>query len=94
MKLTKIINAAIYATKDRKFISQNAQRHLPDSIDQNYYNIMVKKTGAPTDNTMESMKSWYKAYKNHMERQNFVDSINNSFKRKNIISTIIDKIFN
>lgn len=93
MKIIKIMNAAIGATQERTYITKNARKQLDDRVEQIYYNKITQETGPSTHKPVQIAKSWYKAYKLNMERQNLVEELNKPFKTKGAIVSIIEKMF-
>ncbi len=93
MKIEKIVNAAICATKERRFVARNSKKPIIDNLDRDYYNILTKVSGTPAENPVQSIRNWYRAYQVNMQRENIIESLNKPFKTRGIIASIVDKIF-
>lgn len=93
MKIIKIMNAAIGATQERRFISHNAKKLLGmDNIDRRYYDSLVKTTGPSTHKPVQIAKSWYKAYQSNMQKLDMIERINAPFRSKGFVSKIFNRM--
>lgn len=90
MKITKIMNAAISATKDRQVVTRGAKGKYTDAFDNIYYRNLEKESGPSTHNIKSIIRFWYKAYQANMDRLNLVDSLNAPFKKQH--KSFLDKI--
>ncbi len=98
-KVNRVINAAIGATMDRRFISKAAKGKIPaDEI--NYSKILVDISGPSANNFKDSCARWHKAYLSNLSRIKLIEEVNAPFKQdnsairfiKNIIQSIKNKI--
>lgn len=93
MKIGHIVSAAICASKERKFVAQHAKKHLPEKMEQDYYDKLVEISGESTHNPVQIVKNWHKAYQANMERLKLVDSLNKPFKSSDTIVSAIKQLF-
>ncbi len=96
MRIERTIKSIIGATKERKFISQNAcmkNRQNLETMDRKYYQDLVNTSGPSVHNPIKVLKNWRKAYIDNLERNKLIDEINKPFKKPTLIKKIITKLF-
>lgn len=91
MRIERMINAAIGATKDRCYITRGAKQKL-EGIDLQYYKDLQKSTGASVHNPIKVIKNWYKAYNKNLEKLKIIEDLNRPFKKPTIINEIFHKL--
>lgn len=87
-----IINAAIGATLDRRFISKASKAKL-DRVDLQYYKKLEQVSGPSVHNPVKVLRNWNLAFKDNLKRQRYIESMNVPFKQKSNISTGLNRIF-
>lgn len=87
MKIQRIINSAIFATQDRRFVNKASKVNL-DKVDSYLYESLKQTSGEPAKGFKESLVAWKKAYNSHMDRFELIDSLNKPFEKPSLISKI------
>ena len=84
-KIGRIYNATMSALYDRKFVSKNPKK-LNNPIDLKFHDSLVRTTGPSTHNPVQSVKSFFKAYKLTSMRLLREEVINSQFRNPSTIS--------
>lgn len=92
MRILKVVNAAIVATKERRFIARNSKKQLLNPADQVYLNALTHISGEPSKKFSQQMRNWYKAYQADLARQQLVEDLSKPFQKKGKIATFIERI--
>lgn len=91
MRIDRIINAAITATRDRRYITRAAKRKLT-GVELRYYTSLKEHTGESVHNPIKVIQNWYKAYDKNLKTIKLVEDLNKPFKKPSIINQIFHRI--
>lgn len=91
LKIERIYNAAVGAIRDRRFITKAANRNL-DKDEVILYNILKNTSGPSTNNPIQMVKSWKKAYNANTLRLLKIEALNAPFKTQSGFSKLVDKV--
>lgn len=78
-KIGRIYNATMSALYDRRFVSKNPKK-FNNPVDLKFQESLVRTTGPSTHNPVQSVKSFFKAYKLNSMRLLREEVINSQFR--------------
>lgn len=93
MRIGRMINAAIGATKDRYYVTRGARKNLT-GIDLRYYKSLKQETGASVHNPIKVIKNWQKAYHKNIAQLKILENLNKPFEHPSTISKIFHRLTN
>lgn len=93
MQIMRTINAAIGATKDRKFISKAAKGKIAPN-EKHYCQLLMETSGPSVHAPNKVIKSWIKAYQENVQRIKNIEAINKPFEKHSTMSRIYHRLTN
>lgn len=93
MRINKMINAAITATRDRRYITRASKKELT-GLDLKFYTSLKEHTGESVHNPIQVIKNWKRAYNKNLQTINLVEDLNKPFKKPSIIKQIFHRLTN
>jgi len=83
MKIQRMLNSAIEATRERRFISKAPNRNL-DRLDRMYLDRLVEISGPSVHSVNKIIKNWKRAYDYNMAKDEYITAMKNQFKKNRI----------
>lgn len=93
MRIGRMINAAITATRDRRYITRASKKDLT-GVDLKFYTSLKEHTGESVHNPIQVIKNWKRAYNKNLQTINLIESLNAPFKKTSKLSRIFHRLTN